>query len=59
MHRINPSSNEVTTATIECSLYIPPGMKLYLSQRVTIPFYFVKIMILRQENCGLDWYVKI
>lgn len=27
IHRINPSSNEVTKATIECSLYVPPGKR--------------------------------
>ena len=58
MHRVNPSSNEVITATIECSLYIPPGKKLCSSQCVTIPFYFAKIMILRRESYGLDWYAK-
>ena len=58
-HRINPSLNEVIKATIECSLYVPPGKRLYLSQYITVLFYFAKIMILGQENCGLDWYVKI
>lgn len=30
MYRINPSLNQVTKATIECSLYVPPGKRLLL-----------------------------
>ena len=59
IHRINPSLNEVAKATIECSLYIPPGKRETCSSRYIFPFvhsFHLQIMILERENCGLDWY---
>lgn len=60
VHRINPSLNEVTKATIECSLYVPPG-KMTVTRLIIVNEYHVKRLILCQVivtvgSCGLDWY---
>lgn len=45
LHRINPSLNQVSKATIECSLYVPPG-KNQLLVLCHLPYMcFVKILI--------------